>query len=66
MNFEMNLKAAEIGFVEVMGEIAGMYLHGIGVEKNFDEAIKWYEKAFSEGDSSVAFELGIIYRALKR
>ena len=38
--FEINLKAAEIGFVEVMSEIAGMYLHGVGVEKNLDEAIK--------------------------
>lgn len=60
--FEMNLKAAEIGFVEVMGEIAGMYLEGVGVEKNFDEAVKWYEKAFGEGDSSVAVTLGRIYR----
>lgn len=60
--FEMNLKAAEIGFVEVMGEIAGMYLEGVGVEKNFDEAVKWYEKAFGEGDSSAAVTLGRIYR----
>ena len=60
--FEMNLKAVEIGFVEVMDEIAGMYLHGVGVEKNLVEAIKWYEKAFSEGDDSAAAELGRIYR----
>ena len=60
--FETNLKAAEIGFVEVMSEIAGMYLEGVGVEKNFDEAVKWYEKAFGEGDSSAAVELGKIYR----
>lgn len=60
--FETNLKAAEIGFVEVMSEIAGMYLEGVGVEKNFDEAVKWYEKAFGEGDSSAAVELEKIYR----
>ena len=60
--FEMNLKAAEIGFVEVMSEIAGMYLHGVGVEKNLDEAINRYEKAFGEGDSSAAVTLGRIYR----
>ena len=60
--FEMNLKAIEIGFVEVMSEIAGMYLHGVGVEKNLDEAINRYEKAFSEGDSSAAVALGRIYK----
>lgn len=59
--FKMNLKAAEIGFIESMSEIAEMYRDGVGVEKNLDEAIKWYEKAVDKGDSSAAIALGEIY-----
>lgn len=32
--FETNLKAAEIGMVESMCTVAGLYLSGFGVEKN--------------------------------
>ena len=60
--FETNLEAAKIGFVESMRKVAGAYLNGFGVEKNFDAAIKWYEKAFDEGDSSAAVALGEIYQ----
>lgn len=59
--FEMNLKAAEMGFVESMSEVAGMYFKGFGVEKNFDEAIKWLKKAIDEGDDSAAIALANIY-----
>lgn len=60
--FETNLKAAKIGFVESMRKVAASYLNGFGVEKNFDAAIKWYEKAFDEGDSSAGIALGEIYQ----
>ena len=60
--FETNLKAAKIGFVESMRTVAGLYMRGFGVEKNFDAAIKWYEKAFDEGDSLAAVALGEIYQ----
>ena len=43
--FETNLKAAEIGFVESMRKVAGAYLNGFGVEKNFDAAIQEYSTA---------------------
>ena len=61
--FETNLKAARIGFVESMRKVAGAYLNGFGVEKNFDAAIKWYEEAFDAGDISSAIALGEIYLA---
>lgn len=59
--FEMNFKFAKNGLVESMHEVAKLYLHGIGVEKNVDEAVKWFEKAVDEGDESAAVILGNIY-----
>ena len=60
--FETNLKAAQLGFVESMRAVASAYLKGFGVEKNFDAAINWYEKAVDEGDISAAIALGEIYQ----
>ncbi len=60
--FETNLKAAQLGFVESMRKVASAYLNGFGVEKNFDTAIKWYEKAFDAGDILAAVALGEIYQ----
>ena len=59
--FETNLKAAEIGLIESMSEVAGMYLRGFGVEKNIDEAIKWLEKAVEADDISANISLGNLY-----
>lgn len=59
--FETNLKAAKIGLVESMCEVANLYYIGFGVEKNLDEAIKWLEKAVDEGDESAAVTLGRLY-----
>lgn len=59
--FEMNLKFAKNGLVESMRELAKLYFQGIGIEKNFDEAMKWFEKAVDEGDDSAAVTLGNIY-----
>lgn len=59
--FDVNLKVAKIGLVDSITEVANMYFHGCGVEKNKDEAVKWYEKAFREGDESAAVFLGIMY-----
>jgi len=39
---------AKMGIQEGMIGVAYAYEFGMGVEKNIDEAIKWYEKA---GDS---------------
>ena len=59
--FEMNLNAAKNGLVESMRELARLYLNGVGVERNLDEAIKCFEKANGEGDESSDLALGKIY-----
>lgn len=59
--FETNLKAAKIGIVESMCEVARMYFEGFGTEKNFDKAVEWYEKAVAEGDEFATVTLGKIY-----
>ena len=59
--FEMNLNFAKIGLVESMREVARLYLKGFGVEKKFDEPIKWLKKAIDEDDEDAALALGEIY-----
>lgn len=41
---EYKKELAEKGFELYMNELAEMYYEGNGVEKNIDEAIKWYKK----------------------
>ena len=41
---EYKKEMAEKGFEIHMNELAEMYYEGNGVEKNIDEAIKWYKK----------------------
>ena len=59
--FKMNLNAAKTGLVDSMNVVAGLYLNGVGVERNFDEAIKWYKKVDDTGDEFAALALGSIY-----
>lgn len=37
--------------VRVLMHMASFYLHGVGVEKDPEEAIKWYRKAAEQGDA---------------
>ena len=59
--FESNLKAAEAGDISAQSNLGFMYAKGIGVEKNIDEAIKWYRKAAENGHLNSQFNLGVIY-----
>ena len=59
--FEMNFNAAKNGLVESMRELARLYLNGVGVERNLDEAIKWLKKATDKDDEDAAIALGRIY-----
>jgi uncharacterized protein len=44
------LKSADLGFTGAYINIAEGYKAGAGVEKSFDKAVYWYEKAIKEGD----------------
>ena len=38
-----------------------MYHEGVGVEKNMDKAIYWYEKVANKGHREAQLQLGVIY-----
>ncbi|HBK82066.1 MAG TPA: hypothetical protein DDZ41_00460, partial [Flavobacterium sp.] len=42
----------------VLGE---MYEYGFGVQKNFDEAVKWYQKSVEHGCAKSQYALGSMY-----
>ena len=46
---EWYLKAADLGNAYAMNNIGVMYRNGWGVEKDLDEANKWYKKAEDAG-----------------
>ena len=41
--------------------LGAMYDKGIGVKKDFSEAVKWYRKAADQGHSSAQNNLGVCY-----
>lgn len=53
---------AENGNVDAMRRMGNFYYSGIGVEKNFVEAFKWYQSAASALDSWSINRLGEMYR----
>jgi TPR repeat protein len=63
--FELTKKAADQGFNHAMSNLAVLYMEGIGVDRNYEEGTKWYEKAMASGDMKAAryiatnVELGI-------
>ena len=48
--FKFYLEAAEKGSDDGMFFVGSCYENGTGVEKNFDEALKWYNKAAAAGN----------------
>ena len=48
--FKWQLKAATLGNINAMYEVANMYEEGYGVNKNYEEAAKWLKKAAYLGD----------------
>ena len=47
--------AADKGSVEAWLELGGCYTHGWGVERNEEEAFKWYQKAAEQGNADACF-----------
>lgn len=43
---------------ELWGDLGNMYLHGVGVEDNVEEAALWHRKAAEHGYAESQFELG--------
>lgn len=45
-------QAAQQGDIRAQGKLGGLYLYGIGVEKNYIEAYAWLDLAAGQGDTS--------------
>lgn len=55
------VEAAEAGDTEAMVELGGIYGQGAGVERDLDEAVRWYERAAAADNLIALFSLGLTY-----
>lgn len=46
--------AADAGDIRAFGRLAGMYLYGVGVEKDYKKAYIWFGMAAASGDIDAA------------
>lgn len=58
--FAGTLEQAETGDVDAQVSVATAYRHGLGVEKNLSEAMRWYEAAAEQSSPEAMYELGTI------
>ena len=49
------------GYAPAQHNLATMYAIGNGVERNFSEALKWFQKAAEQGIAESQFSLGLAY-----
>ena len=61
MDFKYLKVLAENGNVDAQFELGMMYNEGKGVEQDFKEAVKWYQKAADQGDAGAQYALGHLY-----
>lgn len=54
-------KAAEVGILPAMYNLAMCYIAGDGVEKNDREVLRWLEKGANGGNPSCLIKLGMFY-----
>ena len=59
--FSLLLPVAKEGNSFAQYNIALMYAQGLGVEKNEEEAVKWYRKAAEQNDPDAQTNLGLMY-----
>lgn len=48
------LNAAQQGDMRAQGKLGGLYLYGVGVEKNYIQAYAWLDLAAGQGDTAAA------------
>ncbi len=61
--FKNHLRQAEKGDCYAQSRVAELYIEGIGVKKDVQKAIEWYEKAAESDEGYAARELAKIYSA---
>jgi len=60
-DFKENKNAAAEGGKEAQNSLGLKYRDGLGVEQDFKEAVKWFEKAANQGVADAQNNLGIMY-----
>ena len=64
--FEEQLESAQGGDADAQYEVAIMYLKGRGVEQDFDETLRWLEKAAGNGNEQASSKLRRIQAQKKK
>ena len=60
-SFILYKKAAQNGIKEAQYNLACFYVHGIGIDKDEDEAFIWIEKSANQGYMRAKFCLALCY-----
>ncbi len=61
-DFNKTLKKAEQGIASSQYNLGVIYNYGLGVTKDYKEAIKWYLKAAEQGNSFAQYNLALMYQ----
>ncbi len=61
-NYNENTQALKHDAISDQANLGYMYESGIGVKRNFKEAVKWYSKAAKQGHAGAQTNLGLMYR----
>lgn len=56
--FTLNAEAAESGMHDAVLAMGWFYLNGFGVEKDLEQARRWYRKSARQGEPRAMFSLG--------
>ncbi len=64
--FRLMLAAARLGDVGAQLNVGNYYDGGKGVPRNRSVAMYWYKRAYRRGDSSAAFNIGVMWRNEKQ
>jgi TPR repeat protein len=62
--FELFMKAAKLGDVSSQLDLGYFFDQGLSVRKDKKKALKWYRKAYWQGDAGAANNIATIYRDL--
>ena len=60
--FRYYMKAAKLGHIESIHNIANCYSVGYGVEQDFNEAISWYMIAAEKGSADAMNNISCMYK----
>lgn len=63
---ELYRAAAEAGSPAAMNNLGSLYLNGKGVEKDLDEAERWFLRSVELGNRNAAHNLGVLHHSAER